>query len=692
MKKKFFTSDDGKLKLNYEELVDRVIQDYDKGDLGGRKKYYENSLKQYRGELPEKTKPWKGCSNVNVPVTEIVVDTYHANLMDSFFGGYDIVDIKPVSANDVDTAAKRKQFLNWQLVNEIDLQKVIDKVIEISLIYGDCFIKLRYARDVQIKKEVSIQTVIDENGQPVEQEIENEIEDVLYDAPKIDVPLPDEIILSPDATGLQKQDCRYIIHRVDITKADYIDRVNNHGYTDIDFTESKSKDIKQLYQHIRQQLKDYEQTMYDMQEEDNRVTLVEWHGSYFNEAESEYQEICAIINPASRTVCTAWKNELGFRPFVRFCPFPVAGRPYGRSLSEKLNPLQAQMNTIYNQRNDSAAMRIAAPFFYTAGSDFDPTRFNVEPNGGYPVDNVNNIKWYDGPGAPNSSYNEEQALWNYIDQLMATSETMKAVLSKQNTTATEVAAATARGSVRFGLIFRRYEKAMTELVWMIAKFNQEYMPPEKEFRIVGSDGQFKWDSIKDIEMAGKLDISIRAASVINEQAKVQKAMLMYDRLRQDPVIMGDIRSLYENTRYFMEAVGGRDINIDKQLAKPPQLMGRTVAEEHDLMNQKRMIVPYITDDHQRHLLEHTGTITQPEFQELDQEIQQLYHIHMEHHRNMQAAIIGMQQTGAYNMAGSPQAAPGMTQPAPAPGQGYVGGPSAGGNSAKKPEGRNKQSR
>lgn len=683
----YYKSPDKDLRIKYDLLIDQVIEDYDKGDAAGRKDTYNNALKQYRGILTEKTRPWKNCSNMNVPVTEIVVDTYHANLMDSFFGGSDIVDIKPISVNDVKTAEKRKQFLNWQLINEIELQEHADRLFEIALIYGDAYAKLRYERRVNVRTVKEKQTVINESGEPEEMEVDQQVEEVTYDAPIIETPLPDEIFLSQDATGIQKYECQYVIHRVDITKSEYLDRVKNQGYQDIDFKNAREQDIKQLYGSLKNTLKDYANTLYVLSDDEQRVTLLEWHGTFYNEDGDDYQEIVAVIHPGSRTICKARLNTLGFRPFVRFTPFPVAGLAYGRGVPEKVKTLQAQMNTIYNQRNDAAAIRIASPFFYTAGSSFDPTKYQVEPSGGYPVDNVADIRWYDGPDAPMSSYQEEQALWNYIDQLMATSETMKAILSRQDTTATEVAAATARGAIRFGLVFRRFERAMTSLIWMIARFDQEYMPAEKEYRVVGLDGKPLWDSIKSQEMAGKLDLAIRSANVLNDQAKITKATMIYDRLRTDPMVLSDIRSMYENTRYFIETVGGKDVNIDKQLSRPPQLMGRTTAEEHDLLNQGRFIVPFMTDDHQRHVLEHTGFMNQPDFQEINPSIQKMYQMHVQHHHSMDTAIRIMQSGGAYQQAGTPAVQPGASTPAPSPGQGYVGGPNGGGKG--KNERRNK---
>jgi hypothetical protein len=103
------------VKLKSEALAKKVMDDFNTASRARaeRESKWESNLKQYRGDIPEKTKPWKNCSNMHIPMTEIVVDTYHANFMRSFFSSPEFVDVKPTSAGDVQTADKRKQFLNY---------------------------------------------------------------------------------------------------------------------------------------------------------------------------------------------------------------------------------------------------------------------------------------------------------------------------------------------------------------------------------------------------------------------------------------------------------------------------------------------------------------------------------------------------------------------------------------------------
>src|SRR6185369_3425240 len=46
---------------------------------------------QYLGNLPDKTVPWVGCSNFNVPLTMLGIETLKPRLVESVLGGEPVV-------------------------------------------------------------------------------------------------------------------------------------------------------------------------------------------------------------------------------------------------------------------------------------------------------------------------------------------------------------------------------------------------------------------------------------------------------------------------------------------------------------------------------------------------------------------------------------------------------------------------
>jgi len=658
------------IKVNADKLVSHVIESFDaaKDARSEWETKKEDSHKAYHGILPPKSRPWIGCSNLHVPLTGIITDTYHANLMASFFNSPDLVRANPVSADDIRTATKREQFLNYQInsectLNSGGLRPVADKIFGISLKYGDAIAELKYERIVRKTTKKIINIVPNAAGQPETVTSEVPVEEVEFDGVLVDVPNIDDIFLAPGAVGLQAQDCEFIIRRIRVSKAQYEDLVRNSDYAKINFTEFGDKGSDWLRRDIRGLDEKVLGISPELHDTRNYITLVEFHGEWHNEKTDKVQEIVAIVHPDSQTLCKAFINPLGARPFIRFAPLPVENQTYGQSIPEKLKYLQAELNTIHNQRRDSESKRICMPGFYDPTSDFDPNHYVLEPNGMYPVrGGANSVYFPPFQDAPSSLFSEEAGVFRYAEQLTGASEPMQGMQMSGETTATEFAGVLGRSSVRFELVFKRYEQSFRELIQMISLLDKYFMPEQKEFRIVGSDGRFKWESIKQQEMDGKLDLVIMGKSIANEQREIQYAVQKYQMAIGNPLIISNPAALYENTKEVFEKLGTKD--IDRKLPVPPQAKTRTPVEEHELLYRGQMVYPDPREDSQLHLAEHLGETSQPEYaQMIPQEVQSMFMAHMEMTRALLAAQKAMQQAGSMGNVGPTQAQTSNTTPA-----------------------------
>lgn len=69
---------------------------------------------QYEGKTSPKNFPWKGASNVHMPITAINVDAIHANMMNRVLGFDRVWDVTPVSTGEVlGINAKTGQPITW---------------------------------------------------------------------------------------------------------------------------------------------------------------------------------------------------------------------------------------------------------------------------------------------------------------------------------------------------------------------------------------------------------------------------------------------------------------------------------------------------------------------------------------------------------------------------------------------------
>jgi hypothetical protein len=160
---------------------------------------------------------------------------------------------------------------------------------------------------------------------------------------------------------------------------------------------------------------------------------------------------------------------------------------------------------------------------------------------------------------------------------------------------------------------------------------------------------------------------------MESRAKAAKAQLLYNAGMMNPIVVSNQRAVYELSKYFFSAVGGKDINLDRILPKPPQAATRTPEEEHDLMYQGKKVMPDIREDAQYHQVTHDGEVNQPEFQTLDPNVQMAFLEHLDQTKALVAAQMQMQQMGAFGQIGSAPVQPGQNQAAPQAGQGKIQG-------------------
>ena len=73
----------------------------------------EKLNKVYEGRLAEKTWPWKGCSNIQVPLISSHVDAIHANFMNSVFEKDPFWAVRSLSPGSYGLAKETENFMQY---------------------------------------------------------------------------------------------------------------------------------------------------------------------------------------------------------------------------------------------------------------------------------------------------------------------------------------------------------------------------------------------------------------------------------------------------------------------------------------------------------------------------------------------------------------------------------------------------
>src|SRR5690554_4621268 len=89
----------------------------------------------YENELPAKTDPWPGCSNLNFPVTAISVERMHSSLISLVRDPKDIITALPTEETDATAAEKVTRFGNF-VFGRMKFADKYDPIAHATLIRG----------------------------------------------------------------------------------------------------------------------------------------------------------------------------------------------------------------------------------------------------------------------------------------------------------------------------------------------------------------------------------------------------------------------------------------------------------------------------------------------------------------------------------------------------------------------------
>ena len=125
-------------KLSEEDerrLADRIAKDntaglQDRSEWESRLGEWEDA---YYGRRPQKTFPWHGASNFHVPLTMMGVETYKPRLVEGVLGNSPPIIVVPSKGADERRKDLVEHFLNWQVMTELPLDKLVPESAHLFL-------------------------------------------------------------------------------------------------------------------------------------------------------------------------------------------------------------------------------------------------------------------------------------------------------------------------------------------------------------------------------------------------------------------------------------------------------------------------------------------------------------------------------------------------------------------------------
>ena len=123
-----------------EILAEHVIEDFQNSDSLTRqfKLNQLDMVANWRGTPNDKDLPFKGASNIHVPLTSSYVETMKSRLIKAIFGDNErIVEIQKIDEKlDQDKLEEMNQWFGWELREVVDLKKHLSDILHNVLVNG----------------------------------------------------------------------------------------------------------------------------------------------------------------------------------------------------------------------------------------------------------------------------------------------------------------------------------------------------------------------------------------------------------------------------------------------------------------------------------------------------------------------------------------------------------------------------
>ena len=531
----------------------------------------ERWYKQYKGVVTEKDFPWKGCSNLHIPITGIIVDTLVSRMINPIFGVQPLVTARGVSGagkqtappdggndaprkiKDVDKAHDVENMLDFVLQKRVQVYAKAQDWIREAFIYGRGTVKIMWRKDVrkytrrlnqpQVQDEVAIaqaqvQTgevsaallefldqmsfILENNDWVKKPFVKIEREEVVYNNPDWEFIPIEDFIYHPRAITVA--DSPYVAHRF---RRDYdtLLKLGDAGtYDNVEMLNvgSNDNDTDGISAHGESLLKDV-QTLEEGYEEDSmepddgyaELELIEFHGRYDIDGDGRMEDIIATFSKKHKVLLSARESDLlhGKKPFAEIRIFPIPGRFESQGVAEIITDLQQEINDIHNMRIDNGTITNATMFWYDPNSDVDPEIHRPGPGVGFPA-GPNQIGILQTGDVKFSSFREEELVRRLIQDRIGVSDFAigNDATAIQNKTATGVNAIVNEGNQRLEMMLRNVALGFNEAVLQTFQLLQQFGDEEMFFRVVeGAETSLRAVTAKEIQ--GQFDIDLSANSV-----------------------------------------------------------------------------------------------------------------------------------------------------------------------------------
>ena len=702
-----------------QELVTLILSDHDAAILD--RADWEKNLSvwedQYLGNLPEKTDPWVGCANFNVPLTMLGVETLKPRLVESVLGSDPIVYAIPTEGAVEKRADTTQLFLNWQVRTELHIEPQVEESAHLFLTPGMVVGKVLWRKDIRHVKAIrrfpagtSLDAIfrdlfgldlpkewkdagkktweghfLDPDGAKRKvrarfQFSEDEIhvlldkEQVIFDAPRVDL-LNAEDFVVPFHGGGDVQRLPWCHQKLSYSEDELRQKVaQKRFYKDavelLIGGEPGPENSPQSDTSIQDTRDRSEGVTPDpaTSVKANEYPVIESYRQYDIDEDGMTEEIIVWVSPNLPEKILGWDYldnvfAHGKRPYIVGRYLSLPGRFYGLSFPEVISDVQDEINTIHNQRVDSGTIQNTPGGFFRASMTMAPGTQYVKPGQWVPVDNPQtDVREYKWNGTPTWGQNEEALLYQYFERLTGLTDL---ALGRQpnrvgaTRTASGTAALLSEAGLRFKNSMESFQRFWLEIFDHILALDQQYLPRGKEFKVTGRLPEvIHIESREDI--AGKYKLRLAVTSeTLNRQVMREDATVKLNAALQSPFpiqlgIIG-VKGLRKLYKDFFRSYGEADPDM---IVEPErEQVVHTPEQELAIWSAGDDVQPSMLENIPVHLDAHMQQLQSPELRAYPEVLAKI-RAHLSQtmqNAQMQSMVNQMQQGGGKGAQGGGQA-------------------------------------
>jgi hypothetical protein len=468
----------------------------------------------YDMKVEDTDHPWPGASNVFIPIIPAQLDALFSYISSKVF----VPRFYIVTGNTEDAAATAhdvERYYNAELVRQRGHTTWYDQYLtwlHLALRDGTSVMEVMWRRTETKRKVITFQPQKDASGVPIldmntgKPKTDRSINDVTtvdYDDVELQPLLLRDFLLIPDeaesieaAVGVARALFLYEDQLMAMVREgtldeywvnfalDYVPNGNN------DFASDRQGSLdRNITEELNIGLGQGAQTSKFFR---NRGPIKIWRvhsRQYDMNLDGVPEENVFYIHERSQRLLgfDNYKYIVPSRPYFSFSPMPRPNRFYGYSLCERIAPIQAEVNSMYNARNNLIDLMLSPPLLYKDGDELDNNEQMWAPAARWAVtDPMTSVKFMQFDQVPLASFQNESLLNSYVDKMTGQAAPQLGGQSSGKRSATEMRQQAASTTTRNDTIALRLRIVCRTILNFIHALKLQYLPDDPSYSSEGT--------------------------------------------------------------------------------------------------------------------------------------------------------------------------------------------------------------